>query len=1093
MGRTRELEELSTAIDDARAGRGSLWLITGEPGIGKSRLLEEAARGAADRDVHVLWGRCWEAGGAPAYWPFIQVLRALTRVHPQVEASFAPYALELAELLPELRPRAEGRGSSPLPPEQARFRLMDALARALCDASAHAPLLVLLEDLHAADPSSLLLLDFLSQLLRGARVLVIGSYREADAQRSAVGPLLARLASAHVRLALERLGREQIAEYLERALGSTPQPALCDAVYATTEGNPLFVGEVARLHARLHLQAADGGAALPAQAALPTGIRSAIRARLHTLSDDTRELLAMAAVVGRECRSALLAALAQRPATAIARAVDEATEAEVLLETAPGQLRFSHILLQQVLYAELDPTARATLHVRVASELLRDNTDPTGTERAHHLLAAGPEVAAEAVAAARAAARVASEQHALAEAAALYQRALAALAHVPHAPAERCDLLLELGRARIVAHELDEGRAVCAEAAALARTLGDAERFARAALAQGAVYVIGEVHDGLVAVLREALELLGERDHPLRARVMARLAAAQQPASDPRLPIALAQQAVQLARRVGDPATLLATVDAAISTMLDLGPTADVLPLVLEQAELARALGARADVFRAHLRLSVVAYVLGDVVRAHEAVAHCQQLADELGQPHYLWRAQALLAMRALFVGELSAAERHMERARELGARARDPNAEGTYGVQRCAWLRAQGRSDGMRELLAGMARSSPGGAVGQAAIALTLAGELARARMPAEEVRRAADPARPFIDLLLLDSSMPDALVEIGLALDEQPLLERVYEVSRAHAGELGSNGVYGLTWEPPVERRMARAAWGLGRLEQADRHYEAALRVLQAIGARVHLVWAAFEHGELLGSMGQLERAAERLEQARSGAAALGIALPERAPGPIDREDSPSTRRSAATTPRLGGAPAALPMGREGRVPFPLPTVSDLQLKREGEYWTVQCDGRSFRLKDGKGVAWLARLVNEAGRELHVLDLASPGGAVDRGDGGELLDARARGEYQARVRALQAELDEAERFADRGRSERLRAELDAISEQLAGAIGIGGRARRAGAAVERARVNVQRRLRDTIARIASHDPALARHLEWAVKTGTYCSYRLR
>jgi non-specific serine/threonine protein kinase len=174
-------------------------------------------------------------------------------------------------------------------------------------------------------------------------------------------------------------------------------------------------------------------------------------------------------------------------------------------------------------------------------------------------------------------------------------------------------------------------------------------------------------------------------------------------------------------------------------------------------------------------------------------------------------------------------------------------------------------------------------------------------------------------------------------------------------------------------------------------------------------------------------------------------------------------------------------------------LPEVRFLQLKREGDYWSVSCDGRSFQLKDGKGVAILARLVEEAGRELHVLDLISPEGPVDRGGSGELLDARARSEYRARVKELQEELEEAERWSDSGRAERARSELEALSEQLAGAVGLGGRSRAAGTAVERARVNVQRRLRDTLARIAQHDPELGRHLDWAVKTGTYCSYLLR
>ena len=254
VGREQTLLALTDALDEACAGRGALWLITGEPGIGKSRLAEELARLAAERDVSVLWGRCWEAGGAPAYWPFIQIARALLRGRqPQASAMLlAGRQAELAELLPELRMAAELTPAPELPPEQARFRLFDALTSVLCEASARAPALLVLEDLHAADPSSVLLLDFLSRQLGGARLLVLGTYRQADATGT-VGATLARLSGQpQVRpLALDRLDRVQVEQLLEGVLGRAPGDALCDAVFAASEGNPLFVGEVARLHARL--------------------------------------------------------------------------------------------------------------------------------------------------------------------------------------------------------------------------------------------------------------------------------------------------------------------------------------------------------------------------------------------------------------------------------------------------------------------------------------------------------------------------------------------------------------------------------------------------------------------------------------------------------------------------------------------------------------------------------------------------------------------------------------------------------------------------------------------------------------------------
>jgi hypothetical protein len=174
-------------------------------------------------------------------------------------------------------------------------------------------------------------------------------------------------------------------------------------------------------------------------------------------------------------------------------------------------------------------------------------------------------------------------------------------------------------------------------------------------------------------------------------------------------------------------------------------------------------------------------------------------------------------------------------------------------------------------------------------------------------------------------------------------------------------------------------------------------------------------------------------------------------------------------------------------------VPTVAYFRLVREGELWLCECEGAAFRLKDTKGVRMLARLVADPGREFHALDLsgtAPRGRAADGGDAGELLDDTARRQYRLRVEALEAELEEARGFNDSGRAARARAELDAIAAELSRAFGIGGRARREGRAAERARVNVRRRLRDAVDRIAEQCPAAGAHLEWALTTGLYCVY---
>jgi hypothetical protein len=169
--------------------------------------------------------------------------------------------------------------------------------------------------------------------------------------------------------------------------------------------------------------------------------------------------------------------------------------------------------------------------------------------------------------------------------------------------------------------------------------------------------------------------------------------------------------------------------------------------------------------------------------------------------------------------------------------------------------------------------------------------------------------------------------------------------------------------------------------------------------------------------------------------------------------------------------------------------------ELRREGEYWTIASREREFRLRDSKGLRVLAQLVSSPGRELHVLDLASPALDVaqsrDAGDAGEMLDRDARAAYRTRVERLRAEIIQAEEWHDVARAARLKEELDFVARELSSAVGLGGRSRRTGSATERARINVYRQVRDAIRRIEKHDPRLGRRLSRAVRTGTFCRYQ--
>lgn len=1064
VGRSRELAALTDALAIAQGGRGSVWLISGEPGIGKSRFAEEVARLSAEREVSVLWGRAWEAGGAPAYWLFIQVLRALFRTEDARALLDAQAGAALCELLPELREVLGGseRASVPevLEPEQAHFRLMDAATRVLCAASRRAPLLVILEDLHAADPASVAMLGLLAQQAGDNALVVMGTLREADAQRSPCAEALSRIAQRAERLLLDRLSSDEVRDLLGRALSTPVDDALCAAVHAATEGNPLFVGEVARLHAQQRL-APRAAHAL----AIPASVRSAIRSRLAGLSPRARQLLGLAAVIGREHRIEALQQLSGRSQRDTLEILDEGMSAEILIEVAPGLLRFSHILLREVAYADLDAAEREAAHEAFAQQLEAQLGERALSERAHHLLSAGPGAARAALDASRRAGHAASKQHATTEAIRWHERALTVLDRVAHEPPERCLLLLELGEAQMTAHDFVGGQKSCGEAAAIARQLGDAELFARAALAQGAVFRVAEVSHALVAVLSDALELLPDCDSPLRAKVMARLAAAMQPAEDPVPPIELAKRAIAMARRIGDPQALLEVIRASCSAMIDLAPVPDCLPLCREHIALAKQLDNFTEKYRGNMRLAIVAYEAGEIREALDAIAACEQLASEVAHPFFGWRAASMAAMRALWQGRFAEAHAANQRAARLAEQAADPSAPPAIALQKTTLLATEGRFDEAIEALAFADAMTPSSRMIVMSVAVWCAAWELRVGRKAEALERIGR-VRGDLHHAMLDLTLLGALIDVSLALGDRELMTTLRERASRQAHEYVSGGVYGMTWDMPVRRGLAELCRGLGDWEGSKAQYDLVFAELRARGARSHLAWTLFDHGKACAERGEHERAASMLGEARELARQLGIVE-----AAFALEDAPA----APAAPSVAGDAALL----------------DVRLTREGEYWSIERrGGRSFRLKDGKGIAMLARLIEEPGRELHVLDLAGAGGAVDGGDAGALLDPKARAAYEARVRELREEREEAERDRDTARAARAEQELDAIAAELARAVGLGGRDRRAASAVERARVNVQRRLRDALDRIREHDPDLGRHLAYTVKTGTYCSY---
>jgi DNA-binding NarL/FixJ family response regulator len=639
VGRETELAALAVDLDAAAGGRGGVVLLAGEPGIGKTRLAEELAAQATAQGALVLWGRCWEGEGAPAFWPWVQIVRAYVEAaDPTVlRQDMGAGAADIAQVVPVVHERLPDLPPPPVEPEAARFRLFDSLAGFLRAAAARRPLLVVLDDLHWADAPSLALLRFLGRELEGAGLLVVGIYRHTEVDRG--HPLLATLADLTRgrgrRLMLSGLDEREVASFVALVAGVEPSPELASAVHRQTDGNPFFVTEVVRLLAsqgRLNHAEAD----LPVLAAgLPEGVRAVVAERLGRLSDGCQGVLEVAAVLGRDFQLPAL-----EPATGLnpARLLELLEEAEAarVVAAVPGGLgrwRFAHALVREVLYEGLPAARRIRLHEQVGEALEAlyvADPGPHLAELAHHFVAAAPggqEMAGRAVWVATAAGWRALELLAWEKAADLFEHALAAL-ELAERPDQhqRCQLLLALGEARMAAGDVAAARVAYQQAGEVARRIGAAELLARAALGLGVEFTSGIVDPAKVGLLEEA-----------------------------------------------------ATARSGIVDPVEVG--------LLQEALVA--LGATDSRLRARGLRRTDLLELGDLVGFDADLAAAERTAERLRQLHHRWPLPLAHATRAMLAGRFAEAEELAAQGLAMGRRAGDKGVGLRYAavVTTLRWL----------------------------------------------------------------------------------------------------------------------------------------------------------------------------------------------------------------------------------------------------------------------------------------------------------------------------------------------------------------------------------------------------------------------
>jgi DNA-binding SARP family transcriptional activator len=403
VGRDDQLAALDAILAGARGGRGRMTLVAGEPGIGKTRLAEEAARRAAAAGMQVAWGRCHEGDGAPAFWPWAQVVRQLaTGLAPgQLAAMLGPSAALLGQLMPELTEPAPS--ARPLPIADlgaARFQLNQAVAGLLRRLAEARPLLVVVDDLHWADVPSLSLLAFLAAELKDSRLVVVGTYRDVDVMAGRpLAETLGALAREPVveRIALGGLDRADVTRLIGRTIGARPTEPLVAAIADRCDGNPFFITELLRLlQSERQLAAPDATAA--ARGGIPVGVRDVLRARLARLPAQTSTFLMVAAVAGRGFDLDLIEAVTGLDDEPALDAAEAAVLAGLVIEDdrAAGRYRFAHALVRETIYEDISRARRARLHARVVDALVATRGPEPGpaAEMAYHCWQAAPVIGA---------------------------------------------------------------------------------------------------------------------------------------------------------------------------------------------------------------------------------------------------------------------------------------------------------------------------------------------------------------------------------------------------------------------------------------------------------------------------------------------------------------------------------------------------------------------------------------------------------------------------------------------------------------------------------------------------------------------------
>jgi predicted ATPase/DNA-binding CsgD family transcriptional regulator len=885
VGRERELAALSERLVEAGRGEGGVVFISGEPGIGKSRLLLETQACAQAAGWLVLSGRAYESEGMPAYLPFIEALGQYVTDCPagDLRAQLGRGAPEVALLVPELLERVTGIEPSPPLRQDERYRLFEGVTSFLLNiARGGGPgLLLALEDLHWADEATLLLLEHLGRRLPEAPLVVLATCRTADADRSQTfTQVVTSLQRARLceQVDLLPFSTQEAGRLVEQLAGSMPARAVVEAVHRETGGNPFFLEEVVR-----HLQTegrdlADERAVTGVT--IPESVRQVIGVRLSRLRPEILRAIQVAAALGERFSFDTLAAATGAELSPLVDALDEASARGFVREESSGYYQFSHALVRETVYAGLSAPRRALLHAKMAEKLealYQANPTAHAGELAHHFLLGGRRGdLGKAMGYALQAADHATSQAAFEEAVRYYQMALDALERSDEQDeAARCEMLLALAAATLRAGGWERGAEIILAAAEAARAAGLPELLSRACLATDAG--APRPNARLIPLLEEALAVTHGGDSPRRAGLLAGLAYQRSMATSWEEPASIREESIAMARRLGDARALAfalynAYMERGLSNHMrgHLEVIEEVLQLARELGDKELEVGSQCD----HLHASLV---LGDIAAVDAGIEAHARLGNELRERNQMLHPFVLRSMRALLSGPLSRAEQA------------DNERERAWGRYNSSWLAA---SESPFRLVLGweQGRLADFQPVYRAA--------LAREAAPLTQAHLA------FICAELDQAAEAQALVE-QLGIDRfaavPPDLDWAFALSLlAHACAATGNAVqaavlyalllprasYVVTVDPAsvclgsTSRYLGMLATALGRFDDAERHFDDSDAMNTRLGARPLLAHTKVDRARMhlaRHERGDLPRARELLAEA--SAAFEGLEIPHHA----------------------------------------------------------------------------------------------------------------------------------------------------------------------------------------------------------------------